>query len=331
MGIRRKKSLNKTGLAAAGIAGTALAIVTLNKIVENNAPKPQFPLGIAPQMFDWSKGKISYTVNGAGQSIILLHGIYAGASSYEFRNVFTALTQKYRVFAPDLPGFGLSEKKFASFTPELYADFILDFTLQVVGGLDQPAFVIASSLGAAFIIKAAAQRPDLFDKLVLVEPSGIKSLAQKPRMEQRLAKRILSSPIVGQSLYNAIVSASGLRTFLSRQVYWDPTAVSDDMVDMYFAMSHQPGSRFAIANFIGGNLNADIKASYESLRQPIFICWGKNSRLAPFSDTETFLHLNRQAELAIFDNSCGLPHDEEPLDFAEQVIAWLQSSVSSRS
>ncbi len=330
MGIRRKKSLNKTGLAAAGIAGTALAILTLNKIVENNAPKPQYPLGIAPQIFEWNKDKISYTVSGVGQSIILLHGVYAGASSYEFRNVFASLAQKYRVFALDLPGFGLSDKKHKTYSSKLYVECILDFALQVVGGLDQPAFVIASSLGAAFIIKAAAQRPDLFEKLVFIEPAGIKSLAQKPRIEQKIAQHILSTPILGQSLYNALVSASSLRAFLSRQVYWNPAIVSDDMVDMYFAMSHQPGSRLAVANFLGGNLNADIKEAYESLRQPIFICWGKNSRLAPFSETEAFLHYNRQAELAIFDNSCGMPHDEEPLDFAQQVIAWLQSSVSSR-
>ena len=41
---------------------------------------------------------------------MLLHGIYAGASSFEFRRIFDALATHFRVFAPDLPGFGLSAR-----------------------------------------------------------------------------------------------------------------------------------------------------------------------------------------------------------------------------
>ena len=42
--------------------------------------------------------------------------------------------------------------------------------------MDHPVQVIASSLGAAFTIRAAAERPDLFDRLVLIEPTGIQDL-----------------------------------------------------------------------------------------------------------------------------------------------------------
>jgi pimeloyl-ACP methyl ester carboxylesterase len=318
------------GATTLGLAGAALMLATLNKIISQNAPAPQAPLALDPQRYDWSEGEISYTVAGQGPAIILLHGIYTGASSFEFRRIFTSLSRQFRVFAPDLPGFGLSASQHRTYNPDLFVKFIYDFSQQVAGGADHPVHLIASALSCTFAIEAAANRPDLFDRIILIEPAGVHETSRIPSTGQILLGELLRTPILGTSLYNALVSRSGLRYFLARQVYHRRDEVTDDLIDTYYAMSHQPNTRFAIASLVGGGLNLDIGDVFELLPQPILLCWGSHARISPLEHAEAFKERNDNAELAIFDHSSGMPHDEEPEDFVAQVQAWLRSGISSR-
>lgn len=327
-----RESARAAGFATVGMAGVALALAALNRLVQSRVPVPQPPLAVEPQAFAWSEGEIAYSVAGHGPAVILLHGIYAGASSYEFRKIFQPLSQKFRVFAPDLPGFGLSTRTSdgaANYSPDLFITFIRDFVQQVAGGADHPVHVIASSLTCAYVIEAALTRPDIFDRLVLIEPAGIDTLSQPPTVSQRILGAMLRLPVLGDTLYNALVSRAGLRYFLMHQVYRKRDAISDDLIDAYYVTSHQPPARFAIASFIGGELNLDIADTYEALPQPVLICWGKDSEVAPVEFSESFIERNTNAELLIFDRSGALPHDEEATSFVSQVSQWLGQHISS--
>ncbi len=319
------------GAAALGTAGAALALAGLNQLVARTAPEPQPPLGVPPQRFGWHDGECVYSVSGAGRAVVLLHGIYAGASAYEFRRVFPLLAKHLRVFAPDLPGCGLSARPARVYHPDLYVEFILDFVQRVAGGTDHPVQIVASSLSAAFAIKAAAARPDLFERLVLIEPVGIQQLAHTPDATQRFAGKLLRAPLVGMSLYHLLVSRAGLRYFLKQRVYADPSRVSDDVVDAYYAVAHQPNARYATSSFVGGDLNLDVEDDFEELTLPTLLCWGRDAGQSPMDLAEAFLERNALAELAIFDHCAALPHDEDPADFTQQVLAWLGVRASSQA
>lgn len=325
-----REAARVAGAAATSIAGAALTLAGINTLVNRTAPTPQFPLGLAPQSYGWSEGECSYSVSGSGPAIVLLHGIYAGASSYEFHRLFPLLAKQFRVFAPDLPGCGFSTRPVRTYHPDLYIQFIHDFVQQVMGGVDHPVHVIASSLTCAYVIRAAALRPDLFDRLALIEPTGIDQLAQPAKPAQRFWGKLIRSPLVGMSLYNMLVSRPGLRYYLKQQAYRDKSDVTDDIVDEYYAIAHQPGARYVASSFIGGLLNLNIADDFETLPQPILLCWGRESVQTPIELAEAFMERNSRAELAIFDHSSGLPHDEEAADFALQVRNWLGASISSR-
>jgi pimeloyl-ACP methyl ester carboxylesterase len=325
-----REAARAAGAAAASAAGAALTLAALNALVSRTAPPPQNPLSGAPQRYAWSEGDCSYSVSGTGPAVVLLHGIYAGASSFEFHRVFPLLARTFRVFAPDLPGCGLSARPARAYHPDLYVQFIHDFVQQVMGGVDHPVHLIASSLSCAFAIKAVAARPDLFERLVLIEPTGIDLLAQPPQSSRRFWGQLLSTPLVGTSLYNLLVSRPGIRYYLKQQAYRDKSDVTDDIVDAYYAMAHLPNARFAAASFIGGLLNVDIADEFETISQPTLICWGRDAVQNPIDNAEAFLDRNSRAELAIFDHSSGLPHDEEAEDFATQARNWFRAGISTR-
>ncbi len=54
--------------------------------------------------WNWSVGRVRYTTLGEGPPLLLLHGPNATASSYEMRNVFEPLAERFSVYAPTCLG-----------------------------------------------------------------------------------------------------------------------------------------------------------------------------------------------------------------------------------
>jgi pimeloyl-ACP methyl ester carboxylesterase len=185
---------------------------------------------------------------------------------------------------------------------------------------------MASSLTAAFVIRIAARNPSLYAQLVLIEPTGIEKLSDEhTSLARRLGYLLLSSPLLGESIYNLLCSRPSIRYLLRTQIYADPTLVSDDMIDVYHTMAHQPGGRHAIASFISGSLNTSVAGDYSRLRHPILLCWGKDSPLSPLENVHAFRRDNIHAELRIFD--CGsMPQDEAPEEFVDEVRQWKRAT-----
>jgi pimeloyl-ACP methyl ester carboxylesterase len=317
-------------LAAAG-GGAALALA--HWVSRRAVGKLESPLEGEQDYFAWMYGghkyTIAYQVKGRGAPLVLIHGVSPGASSIEYRRVFGALSRRFRVFAFDLLGFGLSDHPSLVYTPTLYESLIEDFLTQVVGGVDHPVSVVASTLSAAFTIRAAAERPSLFERLVLIQPTGIEALSDATETPaKRFALALLRTPVFGEIIYGVIASRLGIRYQL-RQVYANPKALTGELVDEYYAQAHQPGARFPLASLLAGALNTPVQELYMLLRLPILLVWGKNARTQPLERSTAFRHSNPRAELCVLD--CGaLPQDELPEEFVREVGAWVGAPLRSR-
>ena len=323
---RRRRRIARWQVAALATAGGIGAVALANRVIEATAGEPYSALDGEHGRYAWTRGAISYTVRGRGEPLVLVHGVYAGASSYEYRRVFSQLAEHYRVYAFDLLGFGLSDRPRIVYTPETYVALIQDFVRQVVGGMDHPVQVIASTLGAAFTIRAASERPDLFDRLALIQPTGIQDLASDPESGPRVFWRsILRTPFLGQTMYNAIASRPSIRWYL-RSIYENDDLISDDVVDYYHMQAHQPNARFAPASFIARALDTPVDEEYMRLAMPILLLWGKSARFTPLEHARAFRQLNPRADMRVFDCG-GLPQDEQPDEFVRVVDAWLRSPI----
>ncbi|HLH74514.1 MAG TPA: alpha/beta fold hydrolase [Chloroflexota bacterium] len=281
------------------------------------------------RFFHWLRDKqvfnVFYKFDGEGTSVVLIHGIDAGASSYEMRRLFEMLRQDHRVYALDLLGFGLSDRPARSYTAKDYIDLIEAFLRQIV---EQPAAIVASSLSAAYAVEVAARAPDLVRSLVLICPTGLERLADPPAGWQKVLGIILRLPIVGSAVYNALVSRASLRYFLAERTYADPKRVTNEMIDDYYRTTHQDGARYAPAAFVAGALNQSIRETYPTLTQPVTVVWGRSAKVTPVSDSNLFLHVNPNTKLEILGNAGLLPHDERPEEFAKIVRRALGATTS---
>src|ERR1700733_15349177 len=111
--------------------------------------------------------KTNYLEAGSGSPVVLIHGSGPGVTAYaNWRLVLPVLAERFRVLAPDMAGFGFSER------PEK-ADYGVDLWVeQLVGFLDalgiERASVVGNSFGGAIALRLAAHHPDRVGKLVLM-------------------------------------------------------------------------------------------------------------------------------------------------------------------
>ena len=109
---------------------------------------------------------ISYSVNGDGHDLILLHGW--GANKEIFKPLIEELSEDYRVYAIDLPGFGQSEIKYA-LTLSDYVDILGSLIKELQ--IEEP-IILGHSFGGRIAIKYASENE--IKKLILVSTPGIK-------------------------------------------------------------------------------------------------------------------------------------------------------------
>ncbi|HEY8293265.1 MAG TPA: alpha/beta fold hydrolase [Thermomicrobiales bacterium] len=308
-------------MGAGTLLGGAAMLAGANGALTATAP-PLWP--ILPgdsKRYSWRDGEISYAVRGTGTPLLLLHGIYATACGYEMRRLFAPFAAQYRVYCPDLIGFGLSDRPVIEYTPAVFMQMIRDFVQDVIG---RSCIVIASSLTAAYVIQLAFDHPGLFRRLVLALPTGLEQLADRtPSAKKTAATTLLTAPVIGEALFNALVSKPSLRYYLEKQSYYDTNAVTDEMIAYYHAAGHQKNARFAPAAFVGQQLNWPVRHAFANLTQPVMILWGANAMIAPLKYAQTFRHANHYARLEVLDRCGAVPHDECADEFLRRAQPWL--------
>ncbi len=325
----------KIALAGASLIGAAAAFNDLARW--NVGPVPRWVNG-EPHFYQWREGAVYYEAAGPahGPALLLAHGINAAASSYEMRCIFEPLAAAgFRVFLPDLPGYGRSERPALNYTAGTYVDFWSDFARDVAGApasnaghtsgvpaaaepanspgetAARPVNVIASSLSAAHVVAAAARHPRRFGHLVLICPTGLMALASPAGPAGWALNTLFRTPIVGTALFDLLVTRPSLAVFLRRQAYADPAQVTRDVVADYYVVAHQPGSRWAPTAFVSGRLNCRIDAALVALPNPIHLAWGREARITPLADADAFRAIRPDATLDIFDRAALLPHVEQ--------------------
>jgi len=297
----------------AGGAGMA-ALAAVNASIQRKASEPDdTALGGEGRFFRWKHGRIFYKELGlqnSGVPIVFVHGIGAGISSFMWRKNFDALSEKFRVYALDLLGFGFSDKPAAAhYSPDLYVELISDFIREVVGG---PANLVASSLGAAYAVCVAEEHPELVNALILNSPAGYDTLNTRPGMSGAAFYGLLQSPVLGTSFYNVMASERSIRDYARRTLFYDYRRVTERLVSNLYATSHQAGAQHAVAAFLSGYLNVDMRVAFSQLSQRVILVWGKQDTTTPITKATALLALNPRAELEVFDFCRVMPEQEHP-------------------
>jgi pimeloyl-ACP methyl ester carboxylesterase len=248
-----------------------------------------------------AEGEPWNTENEAGskETLVFFHGFGGGSSAYEWSKVYPAFAADYRVLAPDLIGWGRSEHPVRNYQVEDYITTIIEFMEQTCSG---PTTVIASALTAAFTIRAAINRPELFKSLVLTTAAGLAEFGQDYRRSTAAQfAQSINIPFLSQLLYNAGVATSfGVRSYLEQRQFAHPDRIYPEIVEAYVQSAQQPNAEYAALSFVRGDLCFDLSQYITQLTIPTAIIWGKASEFTSPEVGRRLAEMNPQAIRAFY-------------------------------
>jgi pimeloyl-ACP methyl ester carboxylesterase len=272
-------------------------------------------------------GRLSYYVAGAGRPLLLLHSINAAASVREVQPAFDHALQSCRVYAPDLPGYGFSDRSDRVYDIKLFCDAVrdmLDVIAQDHG--NAPVDALGLSLSAEFLARVAAGQPDRFRTLTLVTPTGFRRGYDKMRAAEGASREFrglystLTFPAWRSALFNGLVSRASIRYFLRRT--FGSQDVDASLVDYSWRTTHQPGADHAPFAFLAGRLfSADIRTVYEKLTLPVWLAHGTRGDFADFSESG-WVRQRKNWDVQAFDTG-ALIYFEQPEVFCRRWDAFL--------
>jgi len=319
------------------------AVVALRHLL-NTPQQLESPLSGEPHYYKWKRGHIFYKVLGTAEApaLLLLHTPELAASAYEMRKIIEPLAQHYCVYAPDLLGFGLSDRPAIDYSAETYMNLCRDFLMDVVR---KPAMIVASRISCNYAVAAAATSPELCTGLVLISPVRLEGEQEKgasqesSRLPMLMRNRgmlvataqteLLEAAPVKWLLYPLLSTHFALRSLLARQ----HTHLSDADIDYYYATMHQFGAQHASMALLAGKLEQDVAQQLETLQQPALVIWGaraltnarniSSQRDVPWTMAHTRLALIPDAGLAI--------HEEHPETVVATIQQWSEEVMADAS
>jgi len=273
---------------------------------------------------------VHHTYGGLGSPIVFIHGL--GSSGYiEWRFNLEAFSRRHRVFAPDLPGFGRSDKPAGARYGIPY--FARTIDRYMAGRRLRNAVVVGTSMGGRVALEVALAYPDRVRRLVLVNSLGL----GRPRIQPyypamllpRLGETILSgmkhglrwapSPVIRRLAARFIGASGNLERTMSDQYL-------DDLREMYAAEGYPDAylaSVRSIANprsYLGG---IDVSHRLERIKAPVLFIWGANDPLFPLEQANRAHKLLKGSKLAVIDGAGHTPQAEKPEQFNRHLAAFL--------
>jgi pimeloyl-ACP methyl ester carboxylesterase len=320
----KKKRAVGVGLGVGLLGAVALAIrYGMQRSARQPLPDIISPAIFATRVCQTTHGEIVYHTSGAGEPLLFLHGIYPGASSFEWSRVYPQFAVGYEVLAPDLIGFGESERPRRGLDADDHVRALADLLYGICGG--RAASLVASGFGAALAVKLAVQHPDLVRRLVLYAPVGLDaSLRRMPLGLSALSR----APLLNTFVYkNYFARRPFIRGWLGRFGFGDPARIGDEVVDVLTSFAGQYGAEHAMLAFLRGRLLYDVKSQLGRLSQPAAVLWPDLPDRFPPAQAERIARLIPHCHLALAGRTGALGALETPELLHGMIDAEFQRPV----
>ncbi len=306
-----------------------------------NAPEPTY----TTEFWQWRDHQIAYTVMGQGLPLVLIHGFGASIGHWK-NNIAVWAAAGYRVYALDLLGFGQSAKPSLPYSLELWQELLQDFARAHV---QQPCVWIGNSIGGLLALMLASDAPELSSGAVLLNPAS--GLSHRPeelppplRLVMGAFSWLVSSELTGKFVFEQVRQKHRIRNTLT-QVYRNRAAITDELVEMLYQPSCDPGAQQVFAAILSAPAGPQPTELLPRLTKPLLVLWGDADPWTPIKGALPY-HQAKQAapsnnsgnnidpdiapdiEIIPIPNTGHCPHDDRPEIVNALVLHWLSQRLS---
>jgi pimeloyl-ACP methyl ester carboxylesterase len=235
--------------------------------------------------------------------VVLPHGY--PSSSYQFRNLMPALADRWRLVAPDFPGFGYSDtpdRADFEYTFDAHADFLQRF----VRALELPRYAIwLHDYGSQFGLRLAMADPDRVAALI-IQNGDIYEDQHGPKYEPLKAFWANPTPEGREKLGDAVSEAGFRDEFVGEVPDHLVERITPDLWRLHWALMSDPVRRENVINLLAdqGNTVPWFARQQEYLREhqpPTLIVWGPHDGYMPDGAARAYFRDLPDAELHLLD------------------------------
>lgn len=234
----------------------------------------------------------NYHDEGTGAPVILIHGSGPGVTAWaNWRGVIPELSKTFRVVAPDILGFGFTERPDGvQYGMEVWTRHLVDFLDALE--LDRVS-IVGNSFGGALALSIATRHPERVDKLVLMGSVGVPF-----EITDGL-----------DAVWGFEPSFENMRSLLDVFAY-DRSLVNDELARLRLAAATRPGVQEAFSAMFPAPRQQGVDAMtvdqelVRKLQNDTLIVHGRDDQVIPMSNSVELAGLIDKSQLHVFGR-CG--------------------------
>lgn len=314
------KQKGKTLVVLAGLAVATIHVI--NRMQYTHSTMKNVLACTENNYYEWRFGKIRYTKKGNGSPLLLLHDLTPGSSLYEFHKITNELAKTHEVYSIDFLGYGLSDKPNMTFTNYLYVQMISDFVKNIIG---KRTDVVATGDAAPICIMTCHNDPEIFNKLIFINPKNLFDLNKIPSKRTKALKLLFDTPILGTFIYNLLTSKNSFEKVFYDEYFYNKAKVEEKDILSYVEAAHTSdyNSKFSFTSYVGNYINSNIIHALKEINNSICIIGGAHK--SEIENTiDNYKYYNSSIEHTLLPKTKHLPQLECP----DEVLAALNIYLS---
>lgn len=260
--------------------------------------------------------RTNYHDLGEGFPVLMIHGSGPGVSAWaNWRLVMPGLAKHCRVIAPDMAGFGFSER------PEGYTYTMDRWVDQAVGLLDalgiEQADLIGNSFGGALALALTIRHPQRVRRLVLMGSVGV-PFEITPGLD---------------AVWGYTPSFENMRTIMDLFAF-DRSLVNDELAQLRFEASIRPGFQESFSAMFPAprqrwvDAMASPEAAIRALPHETLVVHGRDDKVIPLATSLTLANWISRSQLHVFGRCGHWTQIEHAARFARLVSDFLAEGTT---
>ena len=253
---------------------------------------------------------------GAGEPVLLLHGSGPGVTAWaNWRLIIPTLASEFRVIAPDIVGFGFTER------PDGVRYGLDTWTRHAIGVLDslgiEKAHVVGNSFGGSLAMSLAIHHPERINRLVLMGAVGV-PFEITPGLD---------------AVWGYEPSVENMQALLHLFAY-DAALTGGDLAELRYRASIRPGVQEAFAAMFPAPRQESVDAmthpeeSVRSIPHPTLIVHGRDDLVIPLSNSLALVELIDNSQLHVYGRCGHWTQIEYADEFAALITDFFRRAAS---
>jgi pimeloyl-ACP methyl ester carboxylesterase len=257
-----------------------------------------------------------------GSPVLLLHGGGTDSARLSWGQVIGPLAAGHHVYAPDLPGYGDSDRPDIRYSTEFYVSFVGN--LMEALGLSR-ASLMGLSMGGAIALGTTLRWPERVDKLALVDSYGL----QRTVAMHKLSYLMVHTPGIMEATWALMRSNRAMGRAGLRNVLHDASAAPESLVNEVYAEASKPHAGRAFTTYqrdemLWNGLRTVYLDRLHETHVPTLLVHGREDRGVPLACAEEAHSLIAGSRLHVIDGAGHWSQRENPKEFNRVVTEFLK-------